>query len=147
MAKQTKKTKPKQDDTSKLSFASGDAFKDVFERATSFSSDFGELARSNVEAMTQSLQVAGKGVQEINAKAFEFMQANFEASMEASRKLSSVKSAEDFSGLQEVTKTGFEAYVAQMNEMGTLFAKTLREATEPLNAQAGVVVEKFQASA
>lgn len=141
MAKNSKKA------SAKIATDQADAMKSTFDKVTAFSSDFGDMARLNVEALTQSLQLAGKGMTELNTKAFGYMQANMQRNLETAQQLGGMKSLEDLSVLQDITKSGFETYVAQMNELGSLFATTLREASEPLNTQAGAIVEKFQASA
>jgi len=149
MPKQTKKAKkatPKTADLGMMAGVQGDAFKEAFERATSMSGGFGELARSNMEAMTLSLKEASKGFTEINTKAYAFMQSNMQKNMEVAKTLTSIKSAEDMTALQGVGKAQFQTYVEQMNELSGMFATTLREAANPLNEQAGAVVEKFQTS-
>jgi len=147
MAKQNKKTTASFGSAEAFTGAPTEAMKDAFERATAMSGDFGALARSNMEAMTESLKVAGKGMTEINAKAFEFMQSNFQRNMEMAKTLGNGASADDMTAFQEIGKLGFQTYVEQMNELSGLFTTTLRNAAEPLNAQAGAVVEKFQANA
>lgn len=148
--KQTSQSTP--DSISAFADMSGDALKnmfgkDLFGRATALSGDLSGLAHANMEAMTQSLQAASKGMVEINTKAFGFMQANLQRNLETMRTVSKMKSAEDMSALQDMTKDGFSTYFAQMNELGSLFAGTLRKASEPLNVQAGAVVDKLQATA
>ena len=141
MAKNSKKA------SAQMTDGPADAIKSTFEKVTAFSSDFNDMARLNMEALTQSIQVAGKGMTAFNTKAFGYMQANMQRNLETAQQLGTMKSLEDLSVLKDVTKSGFETYVAQMNELGSLFATTLREASEPLNTQAGAIVEKFQASA
>lgn len=147
MAKQKQSATSVAETVANFTTAPNEAMKDVLERATSMSGDLGEVTRGNMEAMSQSFQLAGKGMAEFNAKALSFMQENFKHNLDTVKTLSGLKSPEDLSSVTDMTKARFEAYVGQMNELGTMFAGALRQAVEPLNAQAGVVVEKFQASA
>ena len=143
MAKTSKNTQAKMDN---MATNSAELMKHLFGQTGLFSNDLSELSRANMNAMAQSLQASSKGVNQMGTMLMGYMQANVERNLETARTLGSVKSLEDLSILQDVTKTGFEAYVGQMNELGNLFATTLKEASEPLNAQAGTLVEKFQAS-
>jgi len=88
-----------------------DAMKEAFDRMTGMSSGFGELARSNMEAVSESLKVAGEGITEMNAKAFEFMQNNFQRNLDAAKTFGTPKSADDLSALQEIGKAEFQTYV------------------------------------
>lgn len=149
MAKQATKAKaetasPEAATFGAFSAAPTEAMQAAFEKFTSFSGDFGGMARTNMEAMTQSAQAASKGFSELNTKAFGFMQANMQRNMDAARAFGGVRTAEDFATIQEASKETFQAYAEQANEMSTLFAGTLRAAAEPLNAQASAVVEKLQ---
>lgn len=146
MAKQKRKTNTNAR-TSASRNNTGDKMKDMFDQFGALPNSFEEITRSNIEAFTKSAETFGKGMAEMNTKAIDFMQTNIKRNFEAARSLGSVRSAEDFSSIQEITKTGFQAYVEQMNEMSALFASTMRGAAEPLSAQAGAVVEKFQTSA
>lgn len=150
MAKQNRKSKigaSKANAHKSASFdMSGDKMKDMFGRFGAFSSDFDEMTRANIDAFTTSAETFGKGITEINTKAVDFMQSNIKRNFDVARTLGSAKSAEDLGSIQEITKESFQTYVEQMNEMSSLFATTLREAAEPLNTQAGIVIEKFQAS-
>ncbi len=143
MAKTSKNTQANMDN---MATNSADLMKHLFGQTGIFSNDLGELSRANMNAVAQSLQASSKGFNQIGTMVMGHMQANVERNLETARTLGSVKSLEDLSILQDVTKTGFEAYVGQMSELGSLFAATLKEASEPLNAQAGTLVEKFQAS-
>jgi hypothetical protein len=142
-----KKSKNAQAKTDNAFGESAEMMKNMFGQAGPFSENLSELSRANMEAMAQSLQATSKGFNEMGTKLMGYMQANIQRNLETARTLSAVKSLEDLSLLQDVTKTGFEAYVGQMNELSSLFATTLKEASAPLNSQAGAIVEKFQASA
>ncbi len=122
-----------------------EAMKDAFERITAFGGDFGEMGRSNMEALTQSAQIAGKGLSTVNAKTLEFMQSTLQANLKAAQAMGAARSVTEIAELQsDFAKTSVETYVSQMTELANMFTATMRDAFEPLNAQAGLVVEKFQ---
>lgn len=125
-----------------------DAMKKTFERAMSFGGDFTELNRASMQAFTESAKAAGKGFEAMNSLAFTFMKQSMENGMEATKAMTGVKSIGEVTEMQAgYAKSAFQAYIEQMNEMSSLFATTMRETVEPLNAQAGAVVEKFQGAA
>lgn len=125
-----------------------EAAQKAFEQATSFGGEIGEISRANMQAMTQSAQVAGQGLQTLGKTAMTFMQQSAERNMKVLQEMGGVKTVQDFAALQtEYAKTSVQTYVEQMTEMAKMFATTMREAAEPLNAQAGVVAEKFQPTA
>ena len=125
-----------------------EATRNAFKQMASFGGDFSEIGHANLQAMTQSAQLAGKGVQTLGKVAMDFTNQSFERNMKMAKDLGEVKSVQDFTSLQsdfarETLQTSFE----QMTEMAKLFVTTAREVAEPMSAQAGLVAQKFQQSA
>ncbi|MEL7548125.1 MAG: phasin family protein [Pseudomonadota bacterium] len=147
MAKANGKAKSGADPFAGMAGAPGEAFKKGFERMMSFGGDFSEVNQRNMQAFADSAQAMTKGIEAMNSKAFSYMKQSMEQGMEASRALAGVKSIGEFSELQaDYAKSAFQSYVEQMNQMAELFASTMRDTVEPINAQAGEMVEKLQTS-
>lgn len=149
MSKSTGKAKSKTTSAAKEAVAAPtEAAQKVFEQATSFGGEIGEISRANMQAMTQSAQVASEGFKTLGKTAMSFMQETAERNMKVMQEMGSVKTVQDFTTLQsDFAKNSVKTYVEQMSEMAKMFATTMREAAEPLNAQAGMVAGKFQQSA
>lgn len=144
MAKTAKTKQTREDD---MATESAKMMRQMFGQAGSLPDNFNALSRANMEAMTQSLQASSKGFNQMGTQLMGYMQDNLRRNFETARTLSTVKSLEDLTALTDATKAGFEAYIGQMNALSSLFATTLKDASEPLSAQAGAIVEHFQATA
>ncbi len=127
--------------------APSEALKQSMERAMSFAGDFNEIGRANMAAVAESVKVARKGAEAINTRAMGYMKDAMEAGAEATKTVTSAKSFQEAVEAQTTfAKTAFEKYVAELNAMAGLMSTTMKDAVEPINAQAGVVVEKLQAA-
>lgn len=147
MAKSNGKTKSSA--TAKATVSDqGEAARNVFEQMTSFGGDFGEIGRANMQAMTQSAQLAGKGFQTLGKAAMDFTSQSFERNIKMAKELGGVKTVQDFTTLQsDFAKETLQTSIEQMTEMAKLFAATVREVAEPMKDQAGMMAQKFQQSA
>ncbi|MEM9668438.1 MAG: phasin family protein [Pseudomonadota bacterium] len=148
MAKANGKSKATTKEFEALTQMPTDSMKKSFDQMMSFGSDMTEMNRSGFQAMAESAKAAGKGLETMSSKNMEFMKDTIERNVEATRALSGITSMEDAAEAQaKFAKEAFQSYMGQMNEMANLFVTTMREAVEPLNAQATNVVEKFQMKA
>ncbi|MEL6566810.1 MAG: phasin family protein [Pseudomonadota bacterium] len=115
------------------------------DRFMSLAGEMTELSREGLTAATASAQASAKGAQEINTKALSFFQESMATGMEASKTVGAAKSLQEAMELQATfAKTAFDTCMKQFGEMATLYASTMKEASAPLNAHAGTMVEKLQ---
>ncbi|MEO1015928.1 MAG: phasin family protein [Pseudomonadota bacterium] len=129
----------------KLTAAPNEMMQKGLDRAMSFAGEFGDIGRGNVAAMTESAKAARKGMEALNTRAMEYMKDAVETGAAATKSVTSAKSLQEAIELQSnFAKAAFEKYVAELNAMTSLMSATMRDAAEPLNAQAGAVVEKLQ---
>ena len=127
--------------------APAEAMKDGFDRAMSFAGDFGEISRGNMAAFAESAQAARKGMEAVNSRAMDFWKVAMERQAEAAKTITGAKSFKEAMEAQSAfAKDAFQTYMAEMNELAGVMTTTMREAAEPLNARAGLVVEKLQSS-
>lgn len=124
---------------------SPEAVRENMDRMISLAGEMTELSREGLSAATESARVSAKGAQEINAKALEFFQNAMTSGMEASKSVAGAKSLQEAMEMQATfAKTAFDVYMKQCGEFASMMAATMREASEPLNAHAGQMVEKMQ---
>ena len=115
------------------------------ERFMTMAGSMGELSRNGFEACAEAARATAKGAQEANTKTAAFMQDTMSQSVEATKTVAGAKSVHEAVELQSnFAKSALDAYMTQMSSIAGLMAETMREATQPLNAHAGQVVEKFQ---
>jgi len=138
MAKTTKTPTP-------FEVMSPEAVRENMDRFMSLAGEMTELSREGITAATASAQASAKGAQEINTKALAFFQESMATGMEASKSVGSAKSLQEAMELQaNFAKSAFDTYMKQFGEMANLYASTMKEASAPLNAHAGTMVEKLQ---
>lgn len=122
-------------------------YRENLDRFIAMAGDMGNLSREGMSAAAEAAQASAKGVQELNARAFAYLQDAMSSGMEVGKSVASAKTVQEAVELQtSYTKTALESYMSQMSDMASLMASTMREAAEPLQAHAGQVVEKFQSA-
>jgi len=127
--------------------APAEAISKAMQQAMAFSGPFGDVGRDNLQALGQSVKATAAGVEAINARTFAFMKSSMERNMAAMNALTDVKSVEDFTSKQsEFATESLQTLFTEFNEMTSLVSDTVRNAAEPLNAQAGVLAEKIQSA-
>lgn len=144
MAKTTKTTTPF-DMMNGSGAVTPEAVRENMERFMSLAGEFGELSREGISAASESARVSAKAAQEMNAKALAYFQNAMTTGMEAGKTVAAAKSVQEAMELQaDYAKSAFDTYMQQCSDMASFMATTLREASEPLNAHAGQMVEKMQ---
>jgi phasin family protein len=125
--------------------ASGEAMRKTYDRSLAMMSEAAEISKKNFEAYSASVAVASKSVEALNQRAFSYFKASMETSMQATRELSTAKTMKDFLELQaEYTKKAFETYVEEANTVNGLVQTMVKDAVQPVTAQAGEVVAFMQ---
>ncbi|MEN0077878.1 MAG: phasin family protein [Pseudomonadota bacterium] len=122
-----------------------EAMRENIDRFMSLAGEMTELSREGFTAATASAQASAKGAQEINTRAMAYLQESMASGMEVSKSVSTAKSLQEAMELQATyAKSTFDTYMKQVGEMAGLYADTMRQASAPLNAHAGTMVEKLQ---
>ena len=131
-----------------MSSTANEAFKKSYERSVELMGEMTDFNKKNMEAMAESSHITTKGIEEISSRAASYSRDAFEKGVEAARSFSGAQSVQEAMELQaNYTKSAFEAYLEQMNAMSGMFATVFREASAPLNSQAGEFVSMMQKSA
>ncbi len=126
---------------------SSDTVRANMDRFMSMAGNMTELSRNGFEACAEAARATAKGAQEANTKTVAYMQDAMSQSVEASKTVAGAKSVHEAVELQSsFAKSALDAYMTQMSSIASLMAETMREASQPLNAHAGQMVEKFQAT-
>lgn len=122
-----------------------EALRENVERFVSLAGEFSELSREGLTAATESARVSAKAAQELNAKTISYFQDAMSTGMEAGKSVAAAKSVQEAMELQaSYAKSAFDTYMKQCSDMASFMAAAMREASEPLNAHAGQMVEKMQ---
>jgi len=131
-----------------FSTTANETFKKSYDRSVELMGDMNAFSKSNMEAMAESTRIATKGFEQLGTRAATYSRDSFEKGVEAARSLTSAKSVQEAIELQtNYSKTAFETYLEELNQMTGMFASMVREASEPLNTQASKFVSTLQKSA
>ncbi len=94
--------------------------------------DIQKQSQANIDLATKSIESLTKGFQEIAKEATDYSKTSFEKSTVAFEKVAACKSVDKAMEAQaDFAKTSFEAFVAQGNKMGKLYADLAKEAYKP----------------
>ena len=131
-----------------FSTQANETMKKSYERSMEMMGEVGELQKKNMEAFAESTRITTKGIEELSTRAASYSRDAFEKGVEAARSMSSAQSVQEAMEMQaNFTKSAFESYLGEMNAMTGMFASLVREASAPLNSQAGEFVSMMQKSA
>lgn len=130
-----------------LSTGQSEAMKKGMERFMALTGDFGTLSREGMEALAESTRASVRNAQDINQRAATYLQGAMADGMETSKSIASAKSLQEAMEIQTAyAKRATQAYMEEANTFFGLMSAAMRESVEPLNAQTGKVVEKFQSA-
>ena len=131
-----------------ISNTASDTMKKSYEKSMELMGEMGELSKKNMEAVAESTRITTKGFEEMGASNATFTRGAYEKGIEAAKSMSSAQSVQEAMELQATyTKSAFEAYLEQVNSMTGKFASLVREASAPINTQAGQFVSMMQKTA
>ena len=131
-----------------FSTTANETMKKSYERSMELMGEVGELQKKNMEAFAESSRITTKGLEELGTRAASYSRDAFEKGVEAARSMGGAQSVQEAMEMQaSFTKSAFEAYLEEMNAMTGMFASLVREASAPLNTQAGEFVSMMQKSA
>ncbi len=146
MAKATAEKAEKMFET--FSTTANETFKKSYERSVELMGEMGEFGKTNMEAVAESTRITTKGFEELGSHAAAYTRDSFEKGVEAARSMTGAKSVQEAIELQtNFSKSAFETYLEQVNQMTGMFATLVRDASAPLNTQAGKFMSAMQKSA
>jgi phasin family protein len=128
-----------------MTSASGEMMRKSYDRSVAMMTEMADISKRNFDAYAASVSVAGKGLEAINQRAFQYTKDQMEASMSVARELTSAKTLKEVLETQaEFAKKSFETYVEEANAMSGLVQTMVKDAVQPINSQAGQVVAFMQ---
>ena len=124
-----------------------EAMQKGYQKATEMAGKMTALHRASFSAMTESAQLATKGVSAMNTRAAAYAKQTAKSYTDASRKLVGAKSFQDVVEVEtEYTRELFARGLEEMTAFTSLFFETAKKSTKPLNTHAGKTVERLQAN-
>lgn len=88
--------------------------------------------QENFDAAVKSAATVSRHFQDIAKETADFTRKSFEASSAVAEKLVAAKSIDKaFEAQSEFARTSYEAFVAQSNKVGAIFADISKEAMKP----------------
>ncbi len=106
------------------------------------------LNKANVDAVVKASTVLGKGFESLGRELMDFAQAQFETSVETSRKLFAAKSVNELLGLQtEYARASLDTLLTESAKVTEMGVKVANEALAPIQTQTSATVEKAMKAA
>ena len=122
----------------------GERSQDAVRRSQQNSEQFADLARANVEALTEAGRIAAEGVRSIGQDVVANGRDGLEKAADAVRSLAEAKSPTEFVQLQsELARTAFDRMVAESSRLTESMVKLAGEAFLPLSNRASVNAERI----
>ena len=116
-----------------------------FAKASKGFDEMAAIGRLNLEAAIKSVNVAAKGMEEINGEFVAFSREAIEEGVAVTKAAMSAKSVQEAFEIQSgYAKSAIEAYVGRMTKFGDMFASVTRDAFEPINGRIQAIAEKIK---
>jgi phasin family protein len=111
------------------------------------SKNFDEIVKLNrqaVESMVVAGTAASKGIETLSAENLAFAKSRFDESVGSAKALFGARTLQEVVELQtDISRSAFDAFMAQTTKVGEMTAKLAQEAFAPINAQIQAAVEKM----
>jgi len=121
------------------------AANESFEKASKGFDEIAMIGRQNIEAAIKSVNVAAKGMEEINGEFIAFSREALEDGVSAAKAAMAAKNIQEAFEIQAgFAKSATEAYFGHMTKFGEMFATVARDAFEPINGRVQAMVEKIR---
>ena len=135
---------PGADRFQQLFAGTGERGQDLVRRSQKTAEEVAELAKANVEALTESSRIAAKGAKALGKDIVESSREGFEQASGAMKTLASATSPTEFMQIQtELVRSGFDRAVADSSKFAEAFVKLAGEAIQPLSNRATVNAERM----
>ena len=106
--------------------------------------ELAELAKANVEALTESGRIAATGAKALGQDILASGREGFEQASGAMKTLADAKSPTEFIQIQsELARTGFDRAVAESSKFAEAFVKLAGEAIQPISNRATLNAERI----
>ena len=135
---------PAVDRFQQLFAGTGERGQDLVRRSQKTAEELAELAKANVEALTESSRIAAKGAKTLGKDLVESSREGFEQASGAMKTLAAATSPTEFMQIQtELVRSGFDRAVADSSKFAEAFVKLAGEAMQPLSNRATVNAERM----
>ncbi len=135
---------PAADRFTQMFSGAGDRSQDLVRRSQKTAAKLAELAKANVEALSESSRIAAKGAKALGKDMLESGREGFEQASGAMKTLANAKSPTEFMQIQsELVRSNFDRAVAQNSKFAERFVKLAGEAIQPLSNRATVNAERM----
>lgn len=122
----------------------GERGQDIVRKSQKTAEELAELAKANVEALTESSRIAAKGAKALGKDMLESGREGFEQASGAMKTLAAAKSPTEFMQIQsELVRSGFDRAVADSSKFAEAFVKLAGEAFQPISNRATVNAERI----
>ncbi|QIK95258.1 phasin family protein [Sphingomonas sp. HDW15A] len=106
--------------------------------------ELAELAKANVEALTESGRIAASGARTLGQELLASGRDGFEQASGAMKTLADAKSPTEFIQIQsELARTNFDRVVAESSKFAEAFVKLAGEAIQPISNRATLNAERI----
>jgi phasin family protein len=128
-----------------LSLAGNEAVREGMDRSMAAMSELSAFGKENIEAVVASATAATRGFETLNARAVAYTKASVEASMAATRAMSTSRSFQELMEKQaDFAKGAVDAYLAELNHMAELMTSVQKDAIKPFSERMTSVASRLQ---
>lgn len=122
----------------------GERSQEIVRRSQKAAEELAELAKANVEALTEAGRIAATGARTIGQDALASGREGIEKASAAVKTLADAKSPTEFFQLQsEIARASFDRAVAEGSKFTEQLVKLAGEAVQPLSTRASINAERI----
>jgi len=122
----------------------GERSQDIVRKSQKAAEQLAEIAKANVEALTEAGRIAASGARSIGQDALASGREGIEQASAAVKTLAEAKSPTEFFQLQsELARASFDRAVAEGSKLTEQFVKLAGEAVQPLSTRASLNAERI----
>ena len=122
----------------------GERSQDLVRKGQATAGEMTELAKANIEALTEAGRIAATGVRSIGQDALASGREGFEQASASLKTLADVKSPTEFFQIQsDLAKASFDRAVAEGSQFAEAIVKLAGEAVQPLSNRATINAERI----
>ena len=135
---------PAADRFQSLFAGAGERSQEMVRKGQASAGDMTELAKANIEALTEAGRIAATGVRSIGQDALNSGRQGFEQASASLKTLADAKSPTEFIQIQsELARTSFDRMVAEGSKFAEAMVKLAGEAVQPLSNRASINAERI----
>ena len=122
----------------------GERSQDLVRKSQATAGEMTELAKANIEALTEAGRIAATGVRSIGQDALASGREGFEQASTSLKTLADAKSPTEFFQIQsDLAKASFDRVVAEGSKFAEAIVKLAGEAAQPLSNRATINAERI----